>query len=120
MTEQCVRCNGTGEIDSGAPDPQGHFIQIPCECQTEQHEWHIEGRDVFIERWDDNGLETMTVEECETRLNEHETLKRATEALSAEDATQILGYIARNYGPGSYRAVLRAYADILGGKDETS
>lgn len=38
MTEQCVRCNGTGEVDSGALDPQGHFIQILCECQTEQHE----------------------------------------------------------------------------------
>ena len=53
---------------------------------TEQHKWHIEGRDVFIERWDDNRLETITKEEAELRLNEYETLKRATEALSAEDA----------------------------------
>lgn len=31
----CALCNGTGEVDSGAPDPQGHFIQIACECQNE-------------------------------------------------------------------------------------
>ena len=29
----CPRCEGTGECDSGAPDPQGGWILGPCECQ---------------------------------------------------------------------------------------
>ena len=48
---------------------------------TEQNEWTIEGRDVFIERWSDGLLETITKEEAELRLNEYETLKKATEEL---------------------------------------
>ena len=46
---------------------------------TEQHEWHIDGRDVFIQEW--GTLREMTVEEAESRLNEHETLKGEVEAL---------------------------------------
>ena len=26
----CENCDKRGEIDSGAPDPQGHFISITC------------------------------------------------------------------------------------------
>ena len=44
-------------------------------------EWTIEGRDVFIERWSGNALETITREEAELRLNEYETLKEITERL---------------------------------------
>lgn len=33
MKRTCTICNGTGQADSGAPDPQGNFIQIECECQ---------------------------------------------------------------------------------------
>jgi hypothetical protein len=56
---------------------------------TEQLEWTIEGRDVFIDRWGDNGLETMTREEAEARLNEYETLKKATEMWTPDDARRL-------------------------------
>ena len=42
----CERCNGTGEVDSGGFDPQGHSILITCQCQPEYYEtcsvaeWH--------------------------------------------------------------------------------
>ena len=51
---------------------------------SEKDKWIIEGRDVFIDRWGDNGLEVMTVEEAETRLNEYETMKKRIKALAAE------------------------------------
>lgn len=79
-----------------------------------EHEWTIEGRDVFIERWDDNGLETITKEEAELRLNEYETLKKATERLSAEDAEYIGEVAIGIYSP--MRKKLQAYADILDGR----
>lgn len=58
MTEQCIQCDGTGKVDSGAPDPQGHFIQIPCECRVEYamtcsvaewHQMHRKERDALID-----------------------------------------------------------------------
>ena len=31
--EVCSFCGGTGAVDSGAPSPQGYFIDVPCpEC----------------------------------------------------------------------------------------
>ena len=50
---------------------------------TEQGKWTIEGRDVFIDKWENNRLETITREEAELRLNEYETLKEITERLKA-------------------------------------
>lgn len=35
-TALCGFCGGLGEVDSGAPDPQGNFIQIPCQCREEE------------------------------------------------------------------------------------
>ena len=32
--DKCTLCNGTGEVDSGGFDPQGHGINIPCQCQA--------------------------------------------------------------------------------------
>lgn len=30
----CTNCGGTGEVDSGAPDPQGYFVNVTCpECE---------------------------------------------------------------------------------------
>lgn len=46
-----------------------------------QQGWTIEGRDVFIDRWSVDGLETMTREEAQKSLNEHETLKEENEVL---------------------------------------
>ena len=41
------------------------------ECE---HEWHIEGRDIFVQCW--HNLEhTLTVEQVETMLNEHAKLE---------------------------------------------
>ena len=41
------------------------------ECE---HEWHIEGRDIFVQCW--HNLEhTLTVEQVETMLNEHAQLE---------------------------------------------
>ena len=79
---------------------------------TEQHKWNIEGRDVFIDRWSDNGLETMTIEEAEIWLNEYEKLKKATEALSAEDA-KLMGNQLGGHGHQMEAMIIRAYADIL-------
>ena len=40
-----------------------------------EHEWHIEGRDIFVQCW--HNLEhTLTVEQVEAILNEHAVLKR--------------------------------------------
>lgn len=33
ISPKCAWCQGTGEVDSGAPDPQGNFILIPCQCR---------------------------------------------------------------------------------------
>ena len=38
----CVKCNGTGEMDSGGTQPWGEQILIECDCQLEQQrdsEW---------------------------------------------------------------------------------
>ena len=78
---------------------------------TEQDKWIIEGRDVFIDRWGDNGIETMTVKEAEAILNEHSKLKRATEALTAEQARDISN---RNLTVSEHED-LQAYADALAG-----
>ena len=34
MDRQCIRCNGAGEDDSGGATPQGHGINVACECQS--------------------------------------------------------------------------------------
>ena len=101
---------------------------------TELHKWEIEGRDVFIDRYSVHGIETMTREEAETRLNEYETLKAATEELSAKDAIGLSNLCMSMqgkaiHGKGSslsretakefWRGLvikLRAYADTLEGK----
>ena len=36
MTDKGTWCGGTGEVDSGGFDPQGHPISIACECQTDK------------------------------------------------------------------------------------
>lgn len=48
---------------------------------TEPNKWAIEGRDVFIDRWGVNGIETMTVEEAERRLNATERLNVIHESI---------------------------------------
>lgn len=122
MTERCIRCNGTGEVDSGAPDPQGNFIQIPCECQTEQHEWKLVVRDdgaVGYRCSNDNFMGCRTLTKV---LNEYEKLKRATEALTAEDArllVQLAEARCEEYDSlDRYGEILnsgRSYADALAG-----
>jgi hypothetical protein len=32
LDDMCGYCQDTGEVDSGGFDPQGHGINIPCEC----------------------------------------------------------------------------------------
>ena len=49
------------------------------------------------------------------RLNEYETLKKATERLSAEDA-KLMGDQLGGHGHQMEAMILRAYADILEGK----
>ena len=45
---------------------------------SELGKWCIEGRDVFIERYSvNNGIETMTKEEAEAKLNEYAKLLQA-------------------------------------------
>ena len=92
---------------------------------TELYKWEIDGRDVFIDRLGANGIETMTREEAESRLNEYETLKAATERLSAEMATKLATMVKREWeGVYSWSGwqpehdALKAYASILEGKDE--
>ena len=37
---KCGTCGGTGEVDSGAPDPQGYFIDMPCpDCTQPVATW---------------------------------------------------------------------------------
>jgi hypothetical protein len=88
MTEHvCKRCGGTGKVDSGGFDAQGHSINIPCECQTEHvHEWEFDGQDLELECANYPCKETMTLDQL---LNEYETLKKAMERLSAEDAKML-------------------------------
>ena len=53
----CNNCKGTGEIDSGAPDPQGHFIDTLCpvcmgigklNLETAQHDADCCGIRIYI------------------------------------------------------------------------
>ena len=92
---------------------------------TELHKWEIEGRDVFIDRYSVQGIETMTREEAEARLNEYETLKAATDRLGLEWARQFVEDCDEAMETTSgvtmeiYRSdieLLRAYADILEGR----
>ena len=97
---------------------------------TEQHEWGM-GVDwaqssgdktcVTIVRKDEDGTATImavlygeVAEYLANLFNEYETLKRATEALTADKARDLLNISWK------WRHSLQAYADILGGKDETS
>ena len=80
---------------------------------TELYKWEIDGRDVFIDRLGANGIETMTREEAESRLNEYETLKAATERLSAEDARLWADRIEQYFRGAQIVDAFRAYADIL-------
>ena len=69
---------------------------------------------------DGKWLKTISAEEIERRLNEYETLKKATERLSAEDARFAAGRISSHPevwddDEGTIAAQL-AYADILEGK----
>ena len=90
---------------------------------TEQckHKFEItKGRGVICQ----NCPESITYKEAEARLNEYETLKAATERLSAVAANGLLDLMAT--GIPSYLSsvwtswldALQAYADILDGKDE--
>jgi hypothetical protein len=59
----------------------------------------------------------MTTTEILDRLNEYETLKKATEAFSAEDATELAGHHIPGYGlTKSLNDALQSYANILEGK----
>ena len=33
---ECELCDGAREVDSGGFDPQGHGINIPCQCQVKE------------------------------------------------------------------------------------
>lgn len=57
--------------------------------------------------------EAMSTEEAEHRLNEYETLKKATETLTAEMAQRAVN--AKGF-VGGLLSALRTYADILGRK----
>ena len=85
---------------------------------TELYKWEIDGRDVFIDRLGAYGIETMTREEAESRLNEYETLKAATERLSAEDARLWADRIEQYFRGAQIVDAFRAYADILEGKSD--
>ena len=41
-------------------------------------EWHIDGRDIFIQEWET--LAELTVKQAEAMLNEHAMLKQAIQA----------------------------------------
>ena len=120
MTEQCERCNGTGEVDSGAPDPQGHFIKIPCECHTEHvHEWIPRALD-----WDHIDGVCCNVPGCGAQMDNEEMNARlnATERLSAEDARVAANDLQQSRQVNELLTdietivTLRAYADIRDGK----
>lgn len=38
LQESCVKCGGTGEMDSGGTQPWGEQILVECDCQFEQQE----------------------------------------------------------------------------------
>jgi len=117
MTEQCERCNGTGEVDSGAPDPQGHFIKIPCECHTKHvHEWIPRALD-----WDHIDGVCCNVPGCGAQMDNEEMNARlnATERLSAEDAKEAERFVPSwEVKHNQIKDALKAYANILEGKDE--
>ena len=63
----------------------------------------------------------IEAEEITRILNEHETLKRATDTLSAEDAMTVSFFIVpQGNMEDRLQARLRDYARILGGEDETN
>ena len=88
--------------------------------QSDGRYWRGDGERMLAER--------LTNEQVEARLNEYETLKAATERLSAEDADGLascaricsggddgLGYNAEEV---RLAQCADAYADILEGKDD--
>ena len=60
--------------------------------------------------------EELTIEQIDARLNEYETLKAATEALTPEQARRLAQGDEMIYVPEGAR--LMRYASILEGKDE--
>lgn len=95
---------------------------------TEQHEWGPWHPWCSTYRCIHPGCyKNMPSEEVAKRLNEYETLEKATEALSAEDASWCAGVLmeaTNNHGveqkfnrnPYYLADVLKDYADILKGK----
>ena len=75
---------------------------------SEIHKWEIEGRDVFIDRYAVHGIDTMTKEEAEIRIN-------ATDELSEAEA-RVAHMVCHNQGLMDLATKLLAYADILEGK----
>ena len=66
-----------------------------------------------------NCMEVLKQEEIEARLNEYETLKAATERLSAEIRKTVSNLLVRGkISEGEHDCAMRRIADILEGKDE--
>ena len=81
--------------------------------------WEIKemGNEVWIECSIEDCFKGLTYNQAEGMLNEYETLKKATDALSAEMARKTdkaLAAIIADYA--DVREAQRAYADILEGK----
>ena len=93
-------------------------------------EWILCVSNEMEEAWFRCGVERcqkrLEVDEALGRLNEYETLKKATEALTAEDARELTTFAGfalldmpeRGRSPSVGRRIesLQAYADILEGK----
>ena len=54
----CPICDGTGEVDSGAPDPQGHFINVVCPGCEDGLLVPFYEEDLITEADTDNGMAT--------------------------------------------------------------
>jgi len=86
------------------------------------HKWRF-----YRASWSYETMARCTVKGCNESLDGDEVTRRlnATERLSAELATEILGFLIRKLGlvgylgTTVYQDALRDYANILEGKDET-
>ena len=88
-----------------------------------EHEWKIkrQGLGGHIVIRCEKSQEELMIDEAESRLNEYETLKAATEELSAEDARFAVKRIEAHIGyewddDEGTMCALDAYADTLEGK----
>jgi len=83
-----------------------------------RHKWKLHrqglGGHITIRCSNEQCAGWLTIEQAEARLNEYETLKAATDRLSAEmarSAVNAKGFV------GGLLSALRDYANILEGKD---